>query len=129
MKHVKDLILLKRLGFHAHPLDYALSEAEGVVLYFLEADQLTFEMKTLTNSFTPGLFQYICAACATMGKGEVTIIFPAAAHASFNQVYDESSLKRATDHARSRFQPIDEVRHEHTKIRATLTFDYSVFKV
>ena len=129
MKHVKDLILLKKLGFHGLPLDYALSETEGVVLYYVELNHLTFEMKTLTNSFTPGLFQYVCAACATLGKGDAAILIPSETEASFNHVFDESALKQAATGTPRRRRMSEVWNKAAPELQIIVPFDYGTFKI
>lgn len=118
---IQDLILLRKLKLHPHPIDYVLSEDEGAVLYFRSPTSLSFQLKTLTNSFTPGLFQYICAACATMGAGRLVLDIDVIAQAGLDDAFNSSELKKAC---------VDELSYEkHTQfiLFATVNFNYDHF--
>lgn len=127
--HIKELILLKKLGLTVHPLDYVLHETEGAALYFLEKDSMTFRLKTLTNQFTPGLFQYICAACATMGMGTLTLEVDEPALGSLMQVFQESELRKVA-YSLQADQPYKYAKIEKVRagvVRAHIFFNYAEY--
>lgn len=62
---------LKKLGFSGPALDHAANETEGVIVHTFGPTWVWFVFKSKTNSFTQGLFQFVCARAAALGKGRV----------------------------------------------------------
>lgn len=108
-------ILLRKLGFALAPLDYAVDKVEGVALYRVDQDYLHFVLKSRTNMFTPGLFQHVCVACATMGKGTVRIDIEVGAEAGLEAVVRASEFGKYVTHVQ---------KHEYA-YAFSYTFDYT----
>ena len=109
-----SVMLLRKLGFKMMPapLDYAVDSIEGVAIYHRDDSAISFTLKSLTNSFTPGLFQFVCASCATLGKGSAKLNVDEGAIAGLLDAINNSELKKAI------------TAMKYTQVAAKIEFDY-----
>ncbi len=101
---------LKKLGFKNHPdatTSYVVDDVEGLVIDAVVREDRVIRctLKSLTNSFTPGLFQYVCSYCASMTKGTIWIEIDAPAEAGLLEAIDKSTLKQAITKTVTKDQP------------------------